>query len=89
MRIKKRILLPIIFIAALASGIIIIEKTVDIGGLMISLLERAAHITIDYRGISKCDRESTHLRTEIANFPNSANSKKQWGHTQRRYRVAE
>ncbi|UCC11359.1 MAG: translocation/assembly module TamB domain-containing protein [candidate division WOR-3 bacterium] len=51
MKIKKRILLPLIFLAVIASGILIIEKTVDVGGLMISLLERAAHITVEYRSM--------------------------------------
>lgn len=48
MRIKKRILLPLMFITIVVAAIIIIERTVDTGGLMISLLERAAHITIEY-----------------------------------------
>lgn len=52
MRIKKRYLFPIIFIVMIAISVVIIERTVDTGGLMITLLERAAHITVEYENMT-------------------------------------
>jgi hypothetical protein len=51
MKIKKRILFPLVFVMVIAAAIIIIERTVDIGGLMITLLERATHVTIEYESM--------------------------------------